>query len=487
MTAPAVGGGPLEIRHPARWVPERRYVASVVLGTWLGFEVQFIEQDRADTEISRPGAPGTIAIAEGSFALAEGQRLRAGSVPRPPFPRWRVTDPSLRARVTSDWLPVVGVRDGVEPIVVTPGRVEIGFDLFGWSFLSLTRYEEAVGDERDPHGRFPLSASAAYKGGFHQRPLVDEYANVLAWALEAAGVGRRPRPRPDGYRVALTHDVDRPVAALEDGVRGLARRTAADLIVRRDPGLAVRRLAAFPGAKRAGFSRDPNYTFELLMDIAEAAGQTALFNILARTRVEPGPEPASPMDAAYRLTDPPVSTLLRRVRERGHRIGLHGSYNSYASAEQMVLEMGNLRHALDDLGIGSDRLPARQHYLRWAAPDTWRHLEQAGALFDSTLGYAEAPGFRCGTCRPFPVFDLETRTALSLWEHPLIVMDVALQPGSLQRGPIDDVLRQVDGVVSMCKGIGGEFVVLWHNNNAIGRRGETLYREIVRLACGGVS
>jgi hypothetical protein len=287
--------------------------------------------------------------------------------------------------------------------------------------------------------------------------------------------------------VALTHDVDRPVAALEDGVRGLARRTAADLVVRRDPGLAVRRLAAFPGARRAGFSRDPNYTFELLMDVAEAAGQTALFNILARTRVEPGAAPASPMDAAYRLTDPPIRTLLRRVGERGHRIGLHGSYNSYASAEQMVLEMGNLRHALDEQGIGSDRLPARQHYLRWTAPDTWRHLEQAGALFDSTLGYAEAPGFRCGTCRPFPVFDLETRTPLSLWEHPLIVMDVALQPASLQRGPIDEVLRQVAGVASMCKEVGGEFVILWHNNNAIGRRGETLYREIVRLACGGVS
>ncbi len=35
-------------------------------------------------------------------------------------------------------------------------------------------------------------------------------------------------------------------------------------------------------------------------------------------------------------------------------------------------------------------------------------------------------GFRCGTCREFPVFDLRTRKALRLLERPLIAMDVTL-------------------------------------------------------------
>ena len=161
-------------------------------------------------------------------------------------------------------------------------------------------------------------------------------------------------------------------------------------------------------------------------------------------------------------------------------IGLHGSYNSYANAEQMVSRWRTCDTPSTIWASDPDHLPARQHYLRWAAPETWRHLEQAGALFDSTLGYAEASGFRCGTCRPFPVFDLET-------EDGTIALGASLDRDGCRataglaatrtdrRCPATGRRRRID-----VQGMGGEFVVLWHNNNAVGRRGETLYRD----SCG---
>ena len=474
----------IEARHSRAWSAERRYVLSVLLQERLGLDVRSVVEDRSDTAITREGAPGAVIISDGLFALPEDLRLSPASIPSTRFLLWRVTDDALSAGLTSGSLPLAAPFNAERPVERSDGNVHIRFDLLGWIFMAITRYEEVMDVELDRHGRFPMTASVAWREGFHRRPLVDEYVYVLSWALRAAGVIPKAGPHSSSYRVHLTHDVDRPVAALEDGARGLIRRTAADLSVRRDLVLAGSRLASFPMARGSGFSRDPNYSFEFLMDVAEAAGQRALFNILARPRWQAGAEPPSAMDAAYSLSDRPIRALIRRVLERGHQIGLHGSYNSYVNAEQLALEMGALRVAIADAGKDVGEIPARQHYLRWKTPDTWSHLADAGASSDSTLGYAEEPGFRCGTCHPFPVFDLTRRVVLPLWEHPLIVMDVSLQPRSLQRGPVESVLGQVGGMISACRRVGGEFVLLWHNNNAVGKRGRAVYRELVALASG---
>ena len=220
------------------------------------------------------------------------------------------------------------------------------------------------------------------------------------------------------------------------------------------------------------------------MDVAEDSGQQALFNVLARARDQAGHVPTSKLDASYRLTDKFMGSVIGNILDRGHSIGLHGSYNSYANATQVSLEMDQLRNALDKAGSSTDKLPTRQHYLRWA-PQTWRHLAAAGASFDTTIGYAEAPGFRSGTCRPHSVFDIDSRVPLPLLERPLIIMDVSLESTPLQRGAIEPVLAQVEGILFACRRMGGELVLLWHNNNTAGRRGRVLYRELVRLLTSG--
>lgn len=443
----------IEVRHPSSWAAERAYVLSVLMALWLGLDVQLIAEDRPNTQLTRSGSANAVTITDGIFGLPEDQRFSPSTLPRGTFLAWRVTDTALAEELTSDVLPLAGPFDREHPVVVSEGGVDIRFDLLGWSFIAITRYEEMTSSDRDRHGRFPLSASTAWREGFHRRPLVDEYVRVLSWALRVAGLVTETGSLSGGYRVRLTHDVDRPVAAFEDGFRGLIRRTAADLTVRRDLRLAGTRLVGYPAVRRGSFARDPNFSFGFLMETAEAAGQTALFTILSRSRDQPGAEPTSPLDAAFTLSDPPIRALLRRVTERGHHVGLHGSYNSHASGKQIASEMMRLRDALDEVGASPEALPARQHYLRWS-PETWRHLAAATASFDSTLGFAETAGFRCGTCHPYPVFDVVDRTPIDLWEHPLVAMDVALDGKSLQRGSVDRVLQQVEDVVSACRKVG---------------------------------
>jgi len=47
----------------------------------------------------------------------------------------------------------------------------------------------------------------------------------------------------------------------------------------------------------------------------------------------------------------------------------------------------------------------RMHFLRWQSPTSAHGREQAGIHYVSTLSYADRPGFRCGTCHLYQMFD----------------------------------------------------------------------------------
>ena len=106
---------------------------------------------------------------------------------------------------------------------------------------------------------------------------------------------------------------------------------------------------------------------------------------------------------------------------------------------------------------------SRQHYLRFAVPETWRHLHKAYIKEDSTLGYAAEPGFRCGTSRPFPVFDIHQQKELPLRERPLLIMDVSLK--LYKQFSIKESKAYCKTIIDEVKKHNGELVILWHNSS----------------------
>ena len=66
------------------------------------------------------------------------------------------------------------------------------------------------------------------------------------------------------------------------------------------------------------------------------------------------------------------------------------------------------------------------HYLRWRHPTTMMALESAGMSYDSSLGYADYAGFRCGTCFEYPGFNPVSQQALCLRIRPLIAMECSV-------------------------------------------------------------
>lgn len=63
-------------------------------------------------------------------------------------------------------------------------KVKLGLDIFGSAFFMLTRYEEVVKSVKDEHERFQARASLAYQEGFLERPIVNEYLEILWWSMK---------------------------------------------------------------------------------------------------------------------------------------------------------------------------------------------------------------------------------------------------------------------------------------------------------------
>jgi hypothetical protein len=263
--------------------------------------------------------------------------------------------------------------------------------------------------------------------------------------------------------VVPSHDVDWPVPDVR-GARARVRAAAGDALRRREPGLAWRRLR---GA-------NVNDTFDFIMDCSERRGLRSAFYFMAgRTN----PDWDGPGD----LGDPFVRRLLRRVDARGHEIGLHPSYETFRDPAALRAEHERLVAACEAAGVAQRPRGGRQHFLRWENPTTWRAWDEAGLEYDASLGFSDVAGFRCGTAREFPVFDLRARRRLGLRERPLVVMEQAVM------GPPAGVAAAVAPLAAACRRAGTGLSLLWHNSSLIARAERAAYEAALDAALGEAS
>jgi Family of unknown function (DUF7033) len=403
----------LLVETPPGYEPERRYILDVVVADWLGLDYELRTTERSDVRIATAAEDAAVTLPDVLFATPSDEWLTEASVP------------TLAA---------------------------LEQDALGTAFFMLTRYEELARADRDLYGRFPAAASAAWQEGCLGRPVVDERVDRLWDALQAAWPRLERRERT--YEVVLTHDIDDPLATLQHTPRDVVRQLGGDLVRRRDPRLAVSRVRSLLGDR----SHDPNNTFDLLMDVSERQGLRSGFYFLAhRDQV--------PRAGAYLFEHPWVRSLIGRIARRGHEVGIHPSFPTYRDAALTRQEVERLRRVAEAEGVHQDEWGGRQHYLRWANPDTWRNWEAAGLAYDTTLAYSEAAGFRTGTCHPYRAFDLRERRALDLREEPFQVMDVTLL--SSMGLSLDAARETTLAIAAQCRRHRGRLGILWHNNTLL--------------------
>lgn len=366
-------------------------------------------------------------------------------------------------------LPAPGAAELPAPLITPTGNGwHIGYDILGLAYWMLTRQEEVGRTDLDNHGRFPAVHSHAYKHSYLERPIVDEWLHVLGQVITRTWPGIVLAQHQ--FSMKVSHDVDAPSLYAFKAWRMIGRIMAGHVLKRHDLHACSTTLKVKWATRDRLHRADPYNTFDWLMDVSEANGMTSAFYFLCgRT---------SNNDAEYEIEHPAILELLQRIDRRGHEIGLHPSYGTYRSPDLIKHESHRLREALRLTGIAQRDFGGRMHYLRWEQPTTLRALNDAGMVYDSTLSYADRPGFRCGSCFEYPAFDPVAQETLSIRIRPLIAMECTIIDREyLGLGTTDAAEIKFSALKKACESVHGCFTLLWHNSSLVDNRSKTFYTD----------
>ncbi len=156
-----------------------------------------------------------------------------------------------------------------------PSKIE-ELDIFSASFFMLTRWEEYVNKNRDSHDRFPAYESLAFKQGFLDRPVVNEYVEELKSMLFEVDDSLAFKERE--FKMLLTHDIDHLYQW--KNWKQVLRISLGDIVKRRSLFLAMERVAEYFLIKRNKI-KDPFDTFDWLMDKSESIGLKSRFYFMS--------------------------------------------------------------------------------------------------------------------------------------------------------------------------------------------------------------
>ena len=318
------------------------------------------------------------------------------------------------------------------------------FDPFASIFYMLSRYEEYLPHHRDEHGRFLVTESIAYQQGFLQTAVVDRWAmmvkEVVLQHYPDTVFGTRT------YTFVQTVDIDAAYCYLHKGVFRTTLGILRDGIRRHDPQEVKRRIRVL-----RKLETDPYDTFDYILEQSQRLARHSKLLFFA-------------LMGDYGIYDKPASfhnndfrQLLQHLGDYA-KIGVHGSYYSADEPERLGREIERLADILHRPIVRN-----RYHFLRFTLPTGYRNLVRNGIAHDYSMGYAELPGFRCGTCTIVPFFDLNNNQEYDLMLHPFMAMDTTFQK-YMGLTP-EQAIEQYHDLIDEVRTLGGTFSCIFHNQN----------------------
>lgn len=371
-------------------------------------------------------------------------------------------------------LPVLS--DSEPDLTTAEDSLRLNFDPLALPAIILSGIEETLTVDRDTHDRFAARQSLAFREGWLDRPVVDEAVNLLRNLINHLWPGTISPPARGDMQVSC--DVDQPFSPDLRKPLAWARSVGGDIINRKDPGLAIRRALNGCLAPLGIGHLDSANTFDRYMKVLETAGQHGEFYIISG-------HSGGAIDGSYCLREPRIRNLLARLANRGHRLGLHGSYNTFRDLRQISEERANLLNTLEQIGVSTDvhGQGNRQHYLRWDMAQTPDHLEAAGFAYDTSGSFPDAAGFRYGTAHAFPMWSFAEGRELKLQQRPLIAMECSvIAPKYMGLGYTEEAYSAFETLQDRAMAYGGTFTLLWHNSHFVSAQDWALFEHLVNRA-----
>ena len=297
-------------------------------------------------------------------------------------------------------------------------------------------------------------------------PVLDLHIAFLRDLITSCGIPLvEIPPVPDGYQFAacLTHDVDHPSIRhhkWDHTMFGFLYRAIFDSLRKTLSGqMSVRNLFRNWAAAlklpfvHLGLAKDFWREFDDRYLELEKGLRSTFFVIPFSNR--PGNKSSGPAPSirAARYGAQDIADAIHKLTAAGCEVGLHG-IDAWLDSSKGRQELDEIRRV-----TGTSEVGVRMHWLYYDQQSPVV-LEQAGAIYDSTIGYNETVGYRAGTTQAYK--PLNTNQLLEL---PLHIMDTALFYPShlgLSRQQAESLVRpMLDNAVHL----GGALTINWHDRS----------------------
>jgi hypothetical protein len=336
------------------------------------------------------------------------------------------------------------------------------FDIFAASFYLVSRYEEYLPHIRDEHDRFDAKDSLAFLNGFLQKPVVNIWVSWMKQLLAE----KYPELifSKNKYQFVSTIDIDNAYAYREKGFT-------------RSLGGYLKSFSKFDFTEIAersrvlfGTDKDPYDTYQFQLEIIKKYKLKAIyFFLLGDYGVN---------DKNLPIESKKFQSLIKMLGDYA-QIGIHPSYGSNKSKEQLKKEVARLSGVLH-----RDVTQSRQHFLKLTLPETYRNLIDLDITDDYTMGFASQVGFRAGICTSFNFYDLDMELETKLKIHPFAMMEGTLKYSMSVRP--EDAMMKIQPLIDEVRKVDGVFMSLWHNDTLNDRKiwlgWKAVYEQMVSYA-----
>lgn len=336
--------------------------------------------------------------------------------------------------------PELSEWNGMPAFFCTQGG-DLPFDLFSAAFYLISRYEEYTDKETDKHGRYKAENSLAFRSGFLERPIVDE------WALALCAIIKERYPHEKCFLPKFVYiptiDVDHIYAFLHKGPVVNGYKIMKEIF----SGHFKRSLYVLKVLLR--LERDPFFNFSRLRRMHESCSRNCLVFCHCGCRGK----------YDKRTFFPSLKYVMKkRELAKDLSLGLHPSYHAGLSPFRFKMEKWMMEKSTGD-HVSSVRF----HYLRFRLPESYEMLSQMNIREDWSMTYSNNPGFRAGTSFPFHFYNLRNERTYKLMIHPTALMDKTLK--SNLGLSIDDSYAYILNMAHKVEAVNGNFVTIFHNDH----------------------
>ncbi|HMK24693.1 MAG TPA: polysaccharide deacetylase family protein [Chitinophagaceae bacterium] len=317
---------------------------------------------------------------------------------------------------------------------------DLPFDIFAASFYLLSRYEEYLPHEKDKYGRYAHENSLAFKENFLDIPLINIWLQHFKEKLKQRF--SRFTIHDSRFTFLPTYDIDEAWSYKHKGWLRSSGAAIKDLLKGDMNKFRLRRQVL---NNKAG---DPFDSYDWIDNLHQSYKLKPRYFFLVPGKTAKYDRNILPKEAA-------LQRLIKQHADK-YGIGVHPSWQSGDDPLLLKKEIQTIEN-ITKLKISA----SRQHFIRFALPETFRHLTDAGIKEDFSMGYGSINGFRASVASPFYWYDLEKEQTTSLLLYPFCYMEAnSFYEQKFNPGQALEEMRHYYNVV---KKVNGTLITIWHN------------------------